>query len=78
MLKEPINIDNMASFQSLSITTEYDQNGVEVVEVLGCKIHGVCSLSGGEAIASHSEKWIRVAKIEGPHCLFHMLDNKPP
>ena len=65
MLKNPINIDDFASFQFFSFTRSYLKGGKQIKDVLACKIRGVRTVTGGEATASYSEDWTRVVKIEG-------------
>ena len=65
MLKNPVNIDDFASFQFFSFTRSYLKGGKQVEDILACKIRGVRTVTGGEATASYSEDWRRVVKIEG-------------
>ena len=65
MLKQPINIDEMESFQNFDYIRKYVKAGKEVEDVLQCKIRGVRTVTGDEATARYSENWTRVVKIEG-------------
>jgi hypothetical protein len=65
MLKKPINIDTMESFQNFDYVRKYIKAGKEVEDVLQCKIRGVRTVTGDDATASYSENWTRVVKIEG-------------
>ena len=65
MLKQPINIDDFASFQNFTFCRSYIKGGQSVKDVLECKIRGVRTVSGDEATASYSDEWTRVVKIEG-------------
>jgi len=65
MLKNPVNIDDFASFQFFSFTRSYLKGGKQIEDILACKIRGVRTVTGGEATASYSEEWKRVVKIEG-------------
>lgn len=65
MLKKPINIDTMESFQNFDYVRKYVKAGKEVEDVLQCKIRGVRTVTGDDATASYSENWTRVVKIEG-------------
>ena len=65
MLKQPINIDDFASFQNFTFNRRYVKGGEQVEDVMACKIRGVRTVSGDEASASYSDEWTRVVKIEG-------------
>ena len=43
MLKEPINIDDLSSFQNFSFERHYREEGVDKASTIGCKIRGVRS-----------------------------------
>ena len=65
MLKQPVNIDDFASFQNFTFTRSYSKGGNQVEDVLACKIRGVRTVTGDKATATYSEEWTRVVKIEG-------------
>ena len=65
MLKEPINIDDLASFQDFSFVRQYKEGGEDKTSTIGCKIRGVRTVTGADSTPSYSEDWTRMVKIEG-------------
>ncbi len=66
MLKKPINIDDLASFQNFSFERKYTKaDGTQVVDVLKGKLKGVRTVAGGDESVSFSDEWTRVVKVEG-------------
>ena len=65
MLKEQINIDDLEFAKEFSFKRSYMKQGRLVEDILEGRVRGVRTVTGSKAMASYSDDWTRVVKVEG-------------